>query len=102
MKATVNCSRPRLSDEEMDPIELDDIDTIVNNQTEGWLPWDMDDILDIKKIINEKMPKKQQEIMLAFFLGMSYNEIGVSEKHWRYHYQKAIEFIQKELKIWPA
>jgi hypothetical protein len=30
---------------------------------------------------------------------LTHNDILVSEKYWRYHFAKGIEFIKKELKI---
>jgi hypothetical protein len=45
------------------------------------------------------MPPKPQEVLLAFLNGLSYNDIHVTEKHWRYHFEKGIEFIKKELKL---
>jgi hypothetical protein len=97
MKIIINCSKPRLSDEEMDPIEQDDVDGVSNNQSEGWLPWDLDDLIDIKRIIDERMPFKQKQVIEAFLAGMSFTDMGMTEKYWRYHYDKAVEFIQKEL-----
>lgn len=100
MKAIVRCSKPRLSDEEMDPIEQDDSEGAhQQSYPDGWLPWDIDDLLDIRRLVNDKMPRKQKEVLNAFLAGLSYEEIGVSEKHWRWHYDKAIEFIQRELKV---
>lgn len=96
MKIIINCSRPRLSDEEMDPIEQDDTDGI-SQQSEGWVPWDLDDLIDIRRIIDERMSFKQKQIIDAFLLGRTYMDVGVTEKHWRYHYEKAIKFIQEEL-----
>ena len=97
MRIIINCSKPRLSDEEMDPIEQDDLEA-ASNQLEGWVPWDLDDLIDIRDIIEERMPSKQRQVIGAFLSGMTYSEIGVSEKYWRYHYEKAIEFIQTELR----
>jgi hypothetical protein len=97
MKIIINCSKPRLSDEEMDPIEQDDVDGVSNNQSEGWLPWDLDDLIDIKRIIDERMPFKQKQVLEGFLAGMSFTDMGMTEKYWRYHYDKAVEFIQKEL-----
>jgi hypothetical protein len=97
MKIIINCSKPRLSDEEMDPIEQDDVDGVSNNQSEGWLPWDLDDLIDIKRIIDERMPFKQKQVIEGFLAGMSFTDMGMTEKYWRYHYDKAVEFIQKEL-----
>ena len=97
MRITVNCSKPRLSDEEMDPIEQDDIEGISHHMSEGWVPWNVDDLIDIRRIIDERMPSKQRQIIDAFLKGMNFDDVGVTEKYWRYHYEKAIEFIQEEL-----
>ena len=99
IKYKLNCANPRLSDEEIDPLEQDDLDGVSGNQIEGWVPWDMDDLIDIQRIIEERMPKEQKLVIESFLLGMNFKDIQVSEKFWRYHYQKAIEFIQKELKL---
>jgi len=32
-------------------------------------------------------------------MGMTYLDVGVTEKYWRYHYEKAVEFIKQELKL---
>ena len=99
MRIIINCSKPRLSDEEMDPIEMDDFEGVSGHHSEGWLPWDWDDLIDIRRVIEERMHEKQREILDAFLQGLSYNDIGVTEKYWRYHYQKAVEFIKEELKL---
>ena len=98
MRMIINCSKPRLSDEEMDPIEQDDLDAI-SHQSEGLVPWDLDDLIDIRRIIDERMPEKQKQVLEAFLTGLTYEQIGVSEKYWRYHYERAIDFIQKELRL---
>ena len=95
----INCASPRLSDEELDPLEQEDSDFPSGSSPEGWLPWNYDDIIDIQNIIEKRMPEKQKVIIEAFLVGMSFNDLGVSEKYWRYHYQKAVEFIKKELKL---
>lgn len=98
MRMIINCSKPRLSDEEMDPIEQDDIEGISHHMSEGWVPWNVDDLIDIRRIIDDRMPSKQRQIINAFLKGMNFDDMGVTEKYWRYHYEKAIEFIQEELK----
>ena len=99
-KHKVNQIAPRLSDEDPDPIEQDDSESMPSSLiSEGWLPWDMEDLIDIQRIINERMAPKQQQIIEAFLLGMTYNDLGVTEKYWRYHYKKALEFIKKELEL---
>ena len=81
----------------MDPIEQDDSDGVSHHMSEGWMPWGVDDLLDIKRIIDERMPMKQRQVIDAFLKGMNFDDMGVTEKYWRYHYEKAIEFIQEEL-----
>lgn len=95
----MNCATPRLSDEEPDLLEQEDVEGIMGTQTEGWLPWTHDDLIDIQKIIEQRMPQKERQIIEAFLLGQTSKELGVTEKYWRYHYQKGIEFIKKELKL---
>lgn len=95
----LNCSAPRLSDEEPDLLEQEDVEGIMGVPSEGWLPWSHDDLIDIRNIIEHRMPQKQRIIIEAFLLGQSCHEIGVTEKYWRYHYQKGLEFIKKELRL---
>jgi DNA-directed RNA polymerase specialized sigma24 family protein len=96
----VKAVAPRLSDEDLDPIEQDEQESIASSLiNEGWLPWDAEDIKDIKRLIAEKMPQKQRFVLEAFLQGLSYNDIGVSEKHWRYHFNNGLEFIKQELKV---
>ena len=49
----VNASTPRLSDEDPDPIERDE-EFPINSMlaVEGWHPWETEDILDIRKLID--------------------------------------------------
>ena len=99
MRIIINHSKPRLSDEEMDPLELDDIDAFAGVLENGWLPWDLDDLIDIERIIEDRMPKKQKYVIEAFLMGKTYLDVGVTEKYWRYHYEQAVEFIKEELKL---
>jgi hypothetical protein len=96
-KHKVSAVAPRLSDEDVDPIEQDDTDGSSMQIVEGWLPWDPEDIADIRRLISEKMPVKQQFIIEGFLDGLSYRELAVTEKYWRYHFSKGVEFIKKEL-----
>ena len=98
-KYKINAVAPRLSDEDVDPIEQDDSDSISNLVVEDWLPWDPEDILDIKRLIVNKMPVKQRYILESFLDGLNYTNINVTEKYWRYHFAKGVEFIKKELKL---
>ena len=95
----LNAVAPRLSDEDIDPIEQDDSDNLSLQLNEGWLPWDPEDIADIRRLILEKMPVKQQFIIVSFLDGMSYTDVNVTEKYWRWHFAKGIEFIKKELNL---
>ena len=95
----LNAAKTRLSDEEIDPIEQDDPDTDTELQVEGWTPWDPEDIIDIKRLIEKRMPPRQREVIAAFLEGKIYKDIGVTEKHWRWHFAKGVEFIKKELKL---
>jgi hypothetical protein len=97
MTAKIQAVAPRLSDEDPDPLEQDEIEGIA--ESSGWLLWDSDDIADIKHIIDYRMCPKQKQIFNAFLLGLSYNDLNVSEKYWRYHFLQGIEFIKRELKI---
>jgi hypothetical protein len=96
-KHKVNAVAPRLSDEDVDPIEQDDIDSSSMQIVEGWLPWDPEDVADIRRLITEKMPIKQQFVIEGFLDGLSYHDMAVTEKYWRYHFAKGVEFIKKEL-----
>lgn len=90
---------PRLSDEDPDPIEQDEIEGISSAMIEGWLPWDTEDIDDVRNLIANHLPPKQQFILEAFLDGLTYNDVNVTEKYWRYHFAKGIELIRKELKV---
>ena len=92
---------PRLSDEDADPMERDDNkdSSYFLTVEEGWLPWTSEDISDIRKIIARLEPK-DQFIMEAFLDGLTYSDVSVTEKYWRYHFNKSIEIIKKEMELW--
>lgn len=92
-----NCAAPRLSDEEPDLMEQEDANAMSWQHSEGWTPWGHDELIDIHRIMEEKMPVKQREVLEAFLAGITPHELGVTEKYWRYHYKKAIEFIKREI-----
>jgi len=98
-KHRVCAATPRLSDEELDPIEQDDNDGISTELFEAFLPWSVEDIEDIKRLIATKMPVKERFILEAFLSGLTHIEANVTEKYWRYHFNKGVEFIKKELKL---
>lgn len=98
-KYKINCAAPRLSDEEPDLLEQEDIEGISAGHGEGWLPWSHDDIIDIRRVIDERMPQKQKEILEAYLQGYTAADLGVTEKYWRYHFKRGVEFIKKEFKV---
>jgi hypothetical protein len=95
----IKAATPRLSDEELDPIEQDETDGVSVEMMEAHLPWSQEDIIDIKRLIVDKMPVKQRFVLASFLEGLTHVEINVSEKYWRYHFDKGVEFIKKELKL---
>jgi len=95
----VSAATPRLSDEELDPIEQDDGDGISTELVEAYLPWSAEDVADIKRLINTKVPPKEREVMTAFLEGLNHVDLDITEKYWRYHFNKGVEFIKKELKL---
>ena len=100
MTHIIKAATPRLSDEDLDPIEQDESDNLSSSLiSEGWLPWDQQDIAYIKRLINEDMPEKQRKVFNAFLQGLSYNDIGVTEKYWRYHFSNGVDWIKKELSL---
>jgi len=98
-KIIKKAATPRLSDEELDPLEQDDGDGVSTDMMEAYFPWSPEDILDIKRLIEEKMPVKQRFILAAFLEGLTHVEVNVTEKYWRYHFNQGVEFIKKELKL---
>ena len=101
MTSKVQAVAPRLSDEDPDPIEQDESESIASSIIEGsgWLPWDMEDMDDIKRLMSKNMPEKSRKVLDAFLQGLSYNDIGMTEKHWRYHFDAGVEFIKGEFKL---
>ena len=55
--------------------------------------------MDVKRLIADKLPAKQQFILEAFLEGLTHVDIDVTEKYWRYHFAKSVEFIKQELKL---
>jgi len=44
----IKATTPRLSDEDPDPLEQDDVEGTSTQLIEGWFPWDPEDIIDIR------------------------------------------------------
>lgn len=93
----VNAATPRLSDEEIDPLEQDDSEGITAELIEGYLIWTTDDIADVHKLIQYQLAEQERDILNAFLEGLTYSDMGVTEKYWRYHFAKGVEFIKREL-----
>ena len=73
---------PRLTDEDIDPIEANDgdgLDSIVAG--DGWLPWDKDDLIDIYRVIFERLPEKEKQFLMA-----------AASRHIVFHYSKIANF----------
>jgi hypothetical protein len=98
-KNSLKAATPRLSDEELDPLEIDDNEGVSTELIEGYFPWTAEDMIDIRYLIGSCMEEKQQIIFEAFLEGLTYTDIGVTEKYWRYHFAKGVEFIKQELKL---
>ena len=95
----VSATAPRLSEEDPDPIEQDETEGVSSSIIEGWLPWDPEDSTDVRRLVAEKLPPKQKFIMDSFLDGLTYTDVCVTEKYWRYHFAKGVELIRKELKL---
>jgi hypothetical protein len=95
----IRAATPRLSDEELDPLEQDDSDGVSADMMEAYFPWSQEDVLDIKRLIKDRMLEKQRFVLEAFLSGLTHIDVHVTEKYWRYHFNKGIEFIKKELKL---
>ena len=95
----VNAATPRLSDEELDPLERDDNEGVTAEMIEGYLVWTTEDVSDVRKLIEFHLAAQERAILTAFLEGMTHAELGVTEKYWRYHFAKGIEFIKRELGI---
>ena len=80
-------------------MEQEDVEGIAGMHSDGWLPWSQDDMIDIRRIIESRMPLKQREVMEAFLMGNNAADLGVTEKYWRYHFKRGVELIQKEMGI---
>lgn len=93
----INAATPRLSDEELDPLEKDDNEGVTAEMIEGYLIWNTDDVADIRNLIEYHVAEQERAILTAFLEGLTYADIGVTEKFWRYHFVKGIEFIKREL-----
>jgi len=98
-KHKIKAATPRLSDEEIDELEKGDSEGTSAEMIEAYFPWSPEDILDIKRLIAEKMPTKQKYILESFLEGLTHIDIHVTEKYWRYHFTKGVELIKKELKL---
>jgi len=99
MAHKINAVSPRLSDEDIDPIEQDDPEHQNTFPIDDWMPWNTEDIEDIRKIINDKMPSKSKFVLESFLNGLTFFDVGVTEKYWRYHFNKGVEYIKLELKL---
>ena len=54
-------------------------------------------IEDLHGVIDKMLTDQQHEIITAELAGMTYKDLGISKKTWRYHRQKAFEIIKQHL-----
>jgi len=94
MKYKVNYANPRLSDEEIDPLEIDDLDSL---SYKLHLESETDNLFDVIQIVDNKLEKHEKKVIEAFLSGKNNEDIGVTKKYWRYHFTKAIMLIKEEL-----
>jgi hypothetical protein len=92
-----NASVTRLSDEEPDLMEQEDLEGLMNSSDLSG--WTSDDLIDIRRIIEKKMPEKQREVLEAYIMGYTAADLEVTEKYWRYHLKRAITLIKKEMGV---
>ena len=83
---------PHLQDEWLDIMEVD-------TTAEPYQLIDVEQISQAKRDrVTSRMHKilrpKELQIVLAFLFGLRYNEIGVTEKYWRYHINQAIKRLE--------
>jgi hypothetical protein len=78
MTAKIQAVAPRLSDEDPDPIEQDEVESVMSNMVEGtgYLQWSEEDIADIKRLIHTKMPDKPRKILEAFLRALDGRVVG--------------------------
>jgi hypothetical protein len=94
MKHKVNYANPRLSDEEIDPLEIDDLESLSHRLH---LDDSLDNLADVLQIVDTKLPAQERKVVEAFLSGKNNEDIKVSKKFWRYHFTKAIMLIKQEL-----
>jgi len=94
MKHKVNYANPRLSDEEIDPLEADELES---PSYKLYLENNTDNLRDVMQIVDHKLQPQERKVIEAFLMGKNNEDIGVSKKYWRYHFSKAIMLIKQEL-----
>lgn len=57
----------------------------------------LENSIDLDKIIEKYLNDAQKRIVLAELAGMTFNDIGVTKKFWRYHRDNAHEIIKQHL-----
>ena len=86
---------PKLSDEELDLLERNDMLAI--NEFGGLVETNSADVkLDLEKAF-KYLTSAEQKVMIAKLNGYNHKEVSVTKKFWTYHLNKAIEKLQKHL-----
>jgi hypothetical protein len=83
---------PKLWEEEWDETELDFVnheetvpDTNIISMNRKM----------VRRIISENLNPSERKVIEAFMEGRTYKMVGVTERHWRYHFRKALEVMRK-------
>lgn len=82
----------KLIDEEVDDLEKYDFSGLAAPGTGG----ELDERLDLYNNV-DMLPDKQRAVVLAYLSGLTYNELNVTEKYFRYHLNHAIHNLRRKL-----
>ena len=85
---------PKLWEEEWDPTEVDFINRDVHELAPDTNIISMNRKM-VRRIIAEYLNPSERKVIEAFMVGQTHTMIGVTEKHWRYHFSKAIKTMRK-------
>lgn len=86
---------PKLWEESWDPTEID----FVNNDMEAMPDTNVVNLNRklVQFMIREFLNPMERRVIEAFMEGQTHKSIGVTEKHWRYHVEKALTRMRKKL-----
>lgn len=82
----------RLIDEEVDDLEKYDFSGIASPIGGS----ELSDKIDLYRQI-DKLQDEQRAVVLAYLSGLTYNELGVTQKYFLYHLKKAVNTLRKRI-----